>query len=53
MVRLSNQTVQFVFDDLIDYLISGKGDKIYKIKNGKIAETIDLKQKYTINSCVG
>lgn len=26
MVRLSNQTVQLIFEDGVDYLISGKGD---------------------------
>jgi hypothetical protein len=42
MVRLSNNTVQMIFEDGIDYLISGKGDLINEIKNGKVSETFEL-----------
>lgn len=37
MVRLSNQTVQLIFEDGVDYLINGKGDVITEIKNGKVS----------------
>lgn len=29
MIRLSNNTIQMIFSDKVDYLINGKGDEIY------------------------
>lgn len=36
MVRLSNNTIQLIFTDKVDYLLSGRGDEIYEIQNHKI-----------------
>lgn len=42
MLRLSNQTIQFVFDDGVDFVVSGKGDLIYEIKNKHVFRLIEL-----------
>lgn len=48
MVRLSNQTVQLIFEDGVDYLINGKGDQIYEIQKGKISDSLLLKENYVL-----